>query len=148
MKEISNIAYNWLLENNRVMTEPNISISESGSAVEKATATEIATEIATDAIVSHELWSFSSALVFIILVILVAVGILFGINTITNFDNIKADWANQRCSPLIMPFASVFGYNTKENFDFCMNKIFNTFSLPFIGSIGSIFSDFATFLFY
>jgi hypothetical protein len=140
VKEISNIAYNWLLGNSRAMTEPVTSISESDPFVEKTV------EVAPKAIVTHELWSFSSALMLIILIILIAFGTIFGINTMSNLDNIKKDWENQRCSPLIMPFASVFGYNAKENFDFCMNKIFNTFSLPFIGSIGTIFSEFGVFL--
>jgi hypothetical protein len=144
VKEISNIAYNWLLENNRAMTEPATPASETDPGAK--TPTETPTETPTGGASSHELWGFSSAIMFLILIILVAFGIMFGINTISNLDNIKEDWANQRCSPLIMPFASVFGHNTKENFDFCMNKTFNTFSLPFIGSIGSIFSEFATFL--
>ncbi len=143
MKEISNIAYHWLLENNREMTEPATSASNTDPGTRTLQETPQETPIGG---ASHELWSVSSAIMLIILIILVAVGIIFGIDTISNFENIKEDWPKHRCSPTIMPFASAFGHNTKENFDFCMKKIFDNFSLPFIGSIGSIFSEFASFL--
>ncbi|NDA63083.1 MAG: hypothetical protein EBX50_13745 [Chitinophagia bacterium] len=74
--------------------------------------------------------------------VLVVFGLVFGINKLIDINKIKANWAEQRCSPLIMPFASLFGYNTKENFDFCMGKTFNTFSMPFFGSAGQMFSQF------
>ena len=63
-----------------------------------------------------------------------------------DIKNIKKDWANQRCSPMIMPFASQFGVNTKDNFEFCMGKIFQTHSGGFLGSIGSMFSQFTNLL--
>jgi len=125
-------------------------MTEPGTKIPPDTPTETPSETPVDTptggAASHELWPVSSALMLIILIILAAVGIIFGIETLSNLDNIKEDWPKYRCSPAIMPFASVFGHNTKENFDFCMNKIFNTFSLPFIGSIGSIFSEFSSFL--
>jgi hypothetical protein len=47
---------------------------------------------------------------------------------------------------MIMPFASFFGHDTKENFNFCLGKTFNTHSMPFFGSIGNMFSDFTSLL--
>jgi hypothetical protein len=94
------------------------------------------------AIESHELWSFSNALLFIILIILVIYLLVFGINKLIDIQHIKDDWANQRCSPMIMPFASFFGENTKDNFEFCMGKVFSTHSQGYLGSIGGMFSSF------
>ncbi len=71
---------------------------------------------------------------------------MFGMSFFTNLDHIKQDWPNQRCSPLIMPFASYFGHNTKENFEFCMGKIFSTHSQSYLGSITSIFGSFSSVL--
>lgn len=71
---------------------------------------------------------------------------MFGIQTIADIDHIKADWANQRCSPFIMPFAGYFGFNAKENFDFCMGKIFSAQAQPFLGSITGIFGQFTSVL--
>jgi len=94
----------------------------------------------------HELWSFTNALFFIILFIIIISITLLGISTIFDIKKIKDDWANQRCKPLIMPFANIFGYNAKENFDFCMGKIFANHSQSYLGSIGSIASQFTTLL--
>lgn len=89
----------------------------------------------------HVLWSFNNALFFIILVGIIIFVIIFGIRTLFDVKKIKENWAEQRCSPMIMPFAGLFGYNTKENFEFCMGKIFTTHSTPYISSIGSLFSQ-------
>jgi len=40
-----------------------------------------------------------------------------------------------------MPLAGLFGYNAKENLEFCMGKIFSTHSQPYMGSIGTMFSQ-------
>jgi hypothetical protein len=89
-----------------------------------------------------ELWSLGNALGAIILILVVFAMTLFGSSQLANIASIKANWANERCSPMIMPFASFFGYNTKENFDFCLGRIFRTHSEPYMGSMGSIFGQF------
>lgn len=94
----------------------------------------------------HELWSFTNALFFLILMIIIIIALIFGANKLVDIQHVKDDWANQRCSPSIMPFASFFGHSASENFEFCMGKIFNNFSTPFFGSIGSIFSNFTSLL--
>ena len=90
----------------------------------------------------HELWSFTNALFFIILFILVIWITVYGMSALVNIQHIKDDWANQRCSPLIMPFASFFGANTSDNFEFCMGKIFTTHSQGYMGSVSGMFSGF------
>lgn len=94
----------------------------------------------------HELWSFTTALFFIILMIGFTFVMMFGIQTIADIDHIKADWANQRCTPFIMPFAGYFGFNAKENFEFCMGKVFSAQAQPMLGSITGIFGKFTTVL--
>jgi hypothetical protein len=37
---------------------------------------------------------------------------------------ISKNWAKYRCNPAIMPFASMYGYNTTENFNYCINTMF------------------------
>ncbi len=94
----------------------------------------------------HELWSFSNALLFMILLIIIGVVAIITLSASSYLKDITKDWSKHRCSPLIMPFAGLFGYNTKENFEFCLQNIFSNFSLPFLGSIGSIFGQFTTML--
>jgi hypothetical protein len=88
------------------------------------------------------LWSFTNALFFLILFTILSFVAVYGFSIIFDIRKIKANWSEQRCSPVIMPFASVFGYNTKDNFEFCMGKIFNTYSQPFLSSSSTMFSSF------
>lgn len=89
-----------------------------------------------------ELWSFNNALIFIVALIVLIIILIFVFGNTFNLKKIKDNWSNERCNPMIMPFASVFGYNTKENFNFCMGNVFNQFAGPFMGSTTSIFSHF------
>lgn len=95
---------------------------------------------------SYELWSFSNAFLFTIVLVLIGIAAISGMSAFSQLKNISANWAEHRCNPMIMPFASVFGHNTKENFEFCMNSIFGNFSMPFLGSIGDIFGKFSLLL--
>jgi hypothetical protein len=36
------------------------------------------------------------------------------------------NWAEIRCDPFVMPFASLYGHDTAENFNYCMNASFAT----------------------
>ena len=90
----------------------------------------------------NELWSFGNALAFIILLIILFGVIYNGLSFANELQHIKDNWADQRCNPMIMPFASQFGYNTSENFQFCMGKIFNMHSASYMDSFGSITSRF------
>jgi hypothetical protein len=94
----------------------------------------------------HELWSFNNALFTVILMVIIVFVLTFGLNKIFDVRNIKKNWATERCSPMIMPFASIFGHNTKENFEFCMGKVFNVHSMPFFGSIAVLFTQFTDLL--
>jgi hypothetical protein len=93
-----------------------------------------------------ELWSISNAWFVLLHMIIIAFVLLYAINKYVDAGNIKKNWAEERCNPMIMPFASLFGYNTKENFDFCMGKVFDTQSMPMLGSIGGMFAKFTVLL--
>ena len=94
----------------------------------------------------NELWSFNNALFFMILTILIVFLLVFGIGRIFDIRNIKKNWATERCKPIIMPLAGLFGFDAKENFEFCMGQIFNSHSMPYLGSIGSLFTQFSSLL--
>lgn len=68
-------------------------------------------------------WTFSlikfaliSAVMLVVLIMLFAFG---------NLQEIAKNFPRYRCNPIFMPFASFFGYDTKENFNFCLTSIFN-----------------------
>jgi hypothetical protein len=45
--------------------------------------------------------------------------------TMGNFNEIAKNFPKYRCNPMMMPFAGSFGYDAKENFDFCLTNLFN-----------------------
>jgi hypothetical protein len=87
------------------------------------------------------LWKFPSALLFIIIFTIAALSSFYGVGAFFDIQNVKDNWAEKRCSPLIIPFASLFGYDTEENFKFCMNDTFNIFAAPFMGTTSGMFSS-------
>lgn len=51
-------------------------------------------------------------------------GLLITLFTVGNLREIAANFPRYRCNPALMPFASNFGYDTAENFNFCLNSVF------------------------
>jgi hypothetical protein len=106
----------------------------------------MASESLTPNMLGHELWSPANAFAILLLIIIIMYGILNGISVLFDFQKIKDNWAEHRCSPLFMPFTGLFGYNVSENFEFCMGKIFTTHSASSMNSIGTMFGSFTTLL--
>jgi hypothetical protein len=44
--------------------------------------------------------------------------------------NVQDNWALYRCSPMIMPMASMFGYDTMKNFAYCIQNMQSNFMAP------------------
>ena len=58
------------------------------------------------------------------LAIILLFGFLVILSTlILGLKQIKADWPKYRCNPSVMPFAGQLGYDTIENFTFCIGNI-------------------------
>ena len=70
--------------------------------------------------------------------------------SLADVEEVKKNWPKYRCRPNIMPFASVYGYNTGENFNFCLMNMFNgemgTALGPVFVILGSIVSTLSTLL--
>ena len=76
-------------------------------------------------------------LIFIVIVF----GLLFySILRFADIKEISTNWPKYRCSPAIMPFASMYGYNTSENFNYCVENIFKTQMSQATGPFGTILS--------
>lgn len=73
-----------------------------------------------------------------------------GLASLVNIAEISRNWPKYRCSPSIMPFASMYGYNTSENFNYCLQNIFKTqmgeATGPFNTILGTIIVSMMTFL--
>lgn len=51
---------------------------------------------------------------------------------VTGIQKIKDNWPKYRCQPLVMPFAGIFGHNSKENFAFCIQNMQKGFMEPIL----------------
>ena len=54
----------------------------------------------------------------------------------------RQDWNNIRCQPHIMPFASLYGYDTSDNFNYCMKSSFDIQAKEYLGPVYSLFGGF------
>jgi hypothetical protein len=54
----------------------------------------------------------------------------------------REDWSKIRCQPHIMPFASLYGYNTSDNFNYCMKSSFDIQAKEYLGPVYAIFGGF------
>jgi hypothetical protein len=76
---------------------------------------------------------------FLILTTLLLIVIWYSISSVLDIVEISNNWPKYRCSPTVIPFASLYGYNTSENFNYCLKGIFE-------GQIGGVTGPFSTIL--
>ena len=89
------------------------------------------------------LWNFFNAVAFLILITLVLTGMGAGYHQSNNIQEVKANWSEYRCQPYIMPFASLFGHDPADNFQYCMHNIFNTHAQEITGPFTSVLTVFS-----
>ena len=75
-------------------------------------------------------------IIFMFLHLMIALSI--GISTIKN------NWDKYKCNPAVMPFADIFGHDTRENYEECIKNVqidfMSSFLTPIYESLG-IFAD-------
>lgn len=95
---------------------------------------------------SYGLWLVANAAIFQVVFIIIAILALIGVTSITNIKEVADNWSTYRCDPSIMPFASIYGHDTVENFNYCMSNIFGTFSTDTTSSFGGAMTGFTNIL--
>ena len=80
---------------------------------------------------------------FIILLFLF-IGIWVAMIASADINEVKQNWSKYRCRPNIMPFASMYGHNTSENFNFCLMNMFNAEMGPALAPIFAILNSLLT----
>jgi hypothetical protein len=88
----------------------------------------------------------SSDITLTVIIIIVFVLLMVFNMLAVGIKQIKDDWPTYRCNPSIMPFASVFGHDTGENFTYCIQTMQTnymghlmqplTYNLDSVGDIG------------
>ena len=86
--------------------------------------------------------SFTWNLIKFIIITIIAIVIAFFTLSGGGLADIVKNWAKYRCNPIIMPFASLFGQNASENFNFCMKTVFQGSAGSVLGPFYSIMSNF------
>ena len=100
-----------------------------------------------DPAVIEKWWSgFSWSLLTFGIVTLIFIGITFLIFSLGNLNEISKNFAKYRCNPLMMPFAGQFGYDAKENFEFCISNILNEKASAIFAPLYGILSQFTSVL--
>ena len=59
-----------------------------------------------------------------------------------NLKEVTKNFAKYRCNPMIMPFAANFGYDAKDNFNFCLSSVFNVKAAEVFAPIYKLLSQF------
>ena len=81
-------------------------------------------------------------LIYLIILTVVLIAVLFNVFIGGIFGNIIKNWPQYRCNPLVMPFAGLFGYDSTENFNFCMKSIFSSNAAAVLGPVYGLMSKF------
>ena len=71
------------------------------------------------------------------------IGVLYLLTYGLDIASVSNNWADNRCKPQIIPFASLYGYNTAENFQYCMKNIIRDQAG---NSLGPVYQILATFV--
>ena len=85
---------------------------------------------------------YTRIIIVFVLVTLVQFGLLFVALQFTNLADIKRNFPKYRCNPVYMPFVGNFGYNPMDNFNFCVQNIFNGKAAEVFAPIYSILATF------
>jgi hypothetical protein len=78
-----------------------------------------------------------------IILLFVMIGIWVILLVVADTSDVSKNWPKYRCSPMVMPFASFFGHDTTENFNYCLTSMINQEAG---GAVSPIFQILGTFL--
>jgi len=89
-------------------------------------------------------WSegLSSSIVSLVITTIIFTVITILFFYVGNFTEVAKNFGKYRCNPLLMPFAGQFGYDAKENFNFCITSIFNEKAVEVFSPLYALLSQF------
>uniref|UniRef100_A0A6C0LNE7 Vint domain-containing protein n=1 Tax=viral metagenome TaxID=1070528 RepID=A0A6C0LNE7_9ZZZZ len=85
---------------------------------------------------------YTRTIIVFVLITAVQIGLLVGAFQLHLLADIKKNFGNYRCNPLFMPFVGNFGYNPIDNFNFCVQSIFQGKAAEVFAPIYSILGTF------
>lgn len=79
-----------------------------------------------------------------VFITLVFAAILWSLSYLSQTAEIRNNWDKHRCEPGVIPFASFFGHDTAENFNYCMTYMFRGQAGQFLGPILDVLATVVT----
>lgn len=90
-----------------------------------------------------KVWDMFSGIAYLIITLLVVAVSAVYIYYSNALQDVGKNWAKYRCNPSIMPFASFYGHNTADNFNYCMGNIFQGSAMDIAGPFTGILTTFS-----
>jgi hypothetical protein len=78
-----------------------------------------------------------------LILLFVMIGVWVILLGVADTSEVSKNWPKYRCNPSVMPFASFYGHDTTENFNFCLTGMLNS---EMTGALSPVFKILATFL--
>jgi hypothetical protein len=72
------------------------------------------------------------------------VGIFIAIIATGSVNSVVDNWSRYRCNPFIMPFAELFGYDSTENFQYCVRTMMQNQSGEMFSPIYSVLGQYSS----
>ena len=101
-----------------------------------------AAEPSLDKLLANYQENFSMNIVKFIIYTVIQIVILYFVFAGSGIMEVTKNWPKYRCNPAIMPFASLFGYDAAENFNYCMKNIFSSNAGAVLGPLYGIMANF------
>lgn len=73
-----------------------------------------------------------------LLILIVLLGGVYVLLGMSDIKEIKENWPKHRCKASVMPFASVYGHDTQENFTYCMSNVMTMEAGPLLTPVFQI----------
>jgi len=83
----------------------------------------------------------SGSYIWVVLLTVFFIVLFYGLQSIANVAEIKRNWPKYRCAPSVIPFASLYGYDVGENFNYCVKNILAGQMGEFTGPFGTILTS-------
>ena len=85
---------------------------------------------------------YTTTIIIFVVITLVQIGILAVAFQLQNIKDIKKNFPKYRCNPLFMPFVGNFGYSPIDNFNYCVQGVFNIKAAEVFAPIYAILGTF------
>ncbi len=88
--------------------------------------------------------AWTGTVIKVVILTIVLIGGLIAVFGVGNMKEVAENFPRYRCNPAFMPFAANFGYDPKENFNYCVNTVLQKQAAEYFGPIYGLLGGFTT----